>query len=65
MGDKLSLIKKIPHKEENMKHRGKNYKSVKEKIEKNKSYEKTEAIKSENSVSFGRNVVFNGLNFAT
>jgi len=27
-----------------MKHRGKNYKSVKEKIEKNKSYEKTEAI---------------------
>lgn len=27
-----------------MKHRGKNYKSVKEKIEKNKSYEKKEAI---------------------
>lgn len=34
-----------------MKHRGKNYKSVKEKIEKNKSYEKTEAINLLKSIS--------------
>ena len=34
-----------------MKHRGKNYKSVKEKIEKNKSYEKTEAISLLKSIS--------------
>ncbi len=34
-----------------MKHRGKNYKSVKEKIEKNRLYEKTEAINLLKSIS--------------